>query len=230
MTTRFDALQWVVLVLCLACGGLRAQSGNATIADEATVYEEAPGTNGGGYSETCIGNIETTSTRRAFVRYALPAIPAGATIQRVVLSLLQDRIRQGGGAATLELRRVTADWLEGTGSGLGQGPCRDGADVAGVDWATQPTVAAFVSGVGALPATNLVVVTLDTDIGSANDGLIGDVQAWVDNGATNFGWRLAVQEEGTPDNARAMVPFALTIHWTEPVADFIFGNGFEPLP
>ncbi len=233
MFFRFNVLQLVFLLFCLGCGGLlRAQAGDATIAGDTTVYENQPDNNGGLDSEVCIGNLAvTTSTRRGFIRYALPAMPAGATIERVVLNLLQDRVRTNGGplGATLELRRVTADWVEGAGSGPPGGPCGGGSAVPGLDWATQPTVAAFPSGIRSLPTTNLFVVTLDTDIGTANDGLIGDVQAWVDNGATNFGWRLAVQEEGTANNARAIVPIGLTIHWSDP-GDIIFGSGFEPPP
>ena len=233
MTIRFNALHWVVLVLCLSCGGLRAQSGDATISADATVYENQAGNNGGGDFEVCIGNAGANSTtRRAFVRYALPVVPAGAAIQRVVLSFLQDRVRSQGGprTATLELRRVTADWSEGTGSGSGTGPCGGGADVPGVDWASQPTVSGFLSASHALPTINLVVVTIDTDIGSGDDLLISDVQAWVDNGATNFGWRLSVLEEGTADNARVLEPMTLTIYWSAPPGGFIFEDGFEPLP
>ncbi len=231
MTVRFNALRLVLLLFCLGGGGLlRAQSGDATIAADATVYENQPDNNSGLDSEVCIGNLSvTTSTRRAFVRYALPAIPAGATIERVVLNLLQDRVRRVGTplGATLELTRVTADWVEGAGSGPRGGPCAGGAAVPGVDWATQPAVAALPSGIFPLPTTDLFVVTFDTDIGTANDGLIADVQAWSDNGATNFGWRLAVQEEATINNARAIVPIGLTVHWSE-AGDIIFGNGFEP--
>jgi hypothetical protein len=233
MTDRKLALQWVLTLLCLGCGGLQAQSGAAPIADEATVYEEQTGNNGGAGSEVCIGNL-ATSTRRAFVRYTLPAIPAGAIIERVVLEFLQDRVRsQGTGApkaATLVVRRVTADWVEGTGSGPGTGPCGGGANVAGVDWTSAPAVAAADSAAAALSADDNVNVVIDTDTGSSDDGLINDVQAWAEGDASNFGWRLAVAEEGTNDNSRVLLPGPLTIHWSVQADDLIFLNGFESLP
>jgi hypothetical protein len=102
--------------------------------------------------------------------------------------------------------------------------------VAGVDWATQPTVAATDSANAALSANNLFNVIIDTDSGSADDGLISDIQAWADSGATNFGWRLAVAEEGTTDNARVLVPGTLTIYWSVQAEDVIFGDGFESSP
>ena len=232
MTNRSRVQYRFLPLLLLACSGLQAESGDATLAAEATVYEEQSGENAGGDSEVCIGNHATTDTRRAFVRYTLPAIPATATVERVVLQLQQDRVRsQGSGApktATLLVRRVTASWTEGTGSGGGSGPCGGGANVAGVDWASQPAIAAVSGASAALSANDNVSVVLDTDIGTSADGLIADVQSWVADNATNFGWRLAVSEEATADNARALVPGTLTVHWSNP--DIVFENGFESLP
>lgn len=209
--------------------GLHAHEAEAVLAGEATVYENEAGNNGGGYSEVCIGNIETTATRRAFVRYMLPTIPAGSTVYRVVWGIRQERVRdQGNGplAATLQVRRVTAAWDEGDGSGGGLGPCGGGAPGAGVTWATQPTVAAADGTTAALSANNAVSVVIDTNTG--HDGLLADVQAWIDSGASNFGWRLAVVEEGTADNARALTPDTLTIYWNPPGEDLVlFADGFE---
>lgn len=208
--------------------GLYAHEGQAVLTDETTVYEEQADNNSGGDTQVCIGNQETTATRRAFIRYTLPAIEAGSTIYRVVWSVFQDRVRsQDGGplAATLQVRRVTADWVEGTGSGGGGGPCGGGENVAGVDWSSQPAVAVADSATAALSAENEVNVIIDTANG--NDALIDDVQAWFDSGATNFGWRLAVVEEETANNARALLPGILTIYWTPPEEDILFSDGFE---
>jgi len=207
---------------------LHAHEGQAVLADETTVYEEQADNNSGGDSQVCIGNQEIAATRRAFVRYTLPAIEAGSTIYRVVWSVFQDRVRsQDGGplAATLQVRRVTADWVEGAGSGGGGGPCGGGENVAGVDWSSQPTVAVADSATAALSAENEFNLVIDTANG--NDALIADVQAWFDSGATNFGWRLAVAEEGTAHNARALVPGTLTIYWNVPQEDVLFADGFE---
>lgn len=116
---------------------LHADDAAAVLAGEATVYENEADNNGGGDFEICIGNIATTATRRAFVRYTLPAIPAGSTVYRVVWGILRDRVLSQGDvgplAATVQVRRVTAAWVEGTGSGVGLGPCGGGENVAGVD-------------------------------------------------------------------------------------------------
>lgn len=74
-----------------------------------------------------------------------------------------------------------------------------------------------------LPAFG-TAVTFDTDIGSANDGLIADVQAWVDDPAVNFGWEYRISEEDELDNARLLSPGSITVHW---VAQLEFEDGFE---
>lgn len=208
-----------------------AQSGVATVAADATIYEEQPNDNAGADAEYCIGNLDTSETRRAFVRFDLPDIPAGAVITRVVYEFTQNRVRRScvECAATLLMNRVTESWVEGTGSGPGGGPCGGGAAVAGVNWANQPAVGG-ISAMEALPDTGLTPtpIAIDTDIGADDDQLIADIQGWIDGTFQNFGWRLQVSEETTANNARAMDPGSMTIHWTAPPLDY--EDGFEDLP
>lgn len=195
-----------------------AQSGVATVAAETSIFEEQADDNAGSYSLYCIGNLDTDETRRAFVSFSLPAIPSGALITRVVYEFVQDQVRsQGAGPLTadLEMRRALADWQEGSGV-QGGGPCGGGSEVAGVTWNTAPGVSGTISATEFLPATNNTSITIDTDIGGDDDGLIDDIQAWVDNPASNFGWEYRVADEGVADNARRMQPGSMTIHWTVP--------------
>ena len=213
-----------VLTVCLALGlwvsssGAQSASGSGTITAEATIYEEAASTNGGGYSSVCVGNLSTNRTRRGYVRYTLPAIPSGSTITRVVLTFRQERVRfrgTGPKTATLQLRRVLSAWTEGTGVAA-QAACGGGANVPGINWANAPSVSGLDSGAEALSTTNGTLATFDTDVGTDDDGLIVDVQSWVD-GADIHGWRVVVAEENSSDNARLMTPGVLTVHWTPPV-------------
>lgn len=213
-----------------------AQSGTATVAADATIYEEQPNDNAGADAEYCIGNQETIeTTRRALVRFDLPAIPAGSVITRVVYDFTQNRVRQFcvECAATLVMRRITESWAEGSGSGSvgGGGPCGGGAEVAGVNWNNRPAVGG-ISATAPLPDTEQTptAITIDTDIGEDNDQLIADIQGWVDGTFQNFGWRMQVSEEVTVDNARAMDPGTITIHWVEPPPPLEFEDGFEDLP
>ena len=134
-----------LLVICLflvfcSTGLLAAIVENTgSVAAEATIYEDATGDNGGGYSNVCIGNQATLDTTRyAYFRYNLPAMPEGVTLSRVQLNLFQESVRstQGtdnGKSATLQLHLVTSSWLEGSGVGGSDKPCDGGEDVNGID-------------------------------------------------------------------------------------------------
>jgi MYXO-CTERM domain-containing protein len=195
-------------------------SGSGSVAAEATVFANATTQNAGGYSEFCVGNLATTSTtRRAFVRYALPSIPSGSTVTRVRLTFDQELVRflGGGGplSANLQLHRVTSSWTEGTGTS-GTRSCGGGAVVSGVTWSTFPTfnatasASAFLTSVNA-PTNPGVVSTITIDASSGQ--LVADVQAWV-NGTANNGWMLRVVEESTANNARSLRPTGITVWWT----------------
>ncbi len=224
----------LLLASALVMSPVFAQSGVAAIAAEATVYEDDPDDNGGIYGEVCIGNHETTATRRAFVRFTLPAIPAGAVITRVVYNFTQVRARGNcptcPKTANIELRRVLASWQEGLG-GANNAACGGGTNVPGVTWNGSPAVQAGLSATEFLPSAPSTPITIDTDIGNDDDGLIDDLQAWVDAPASNFGWELRVQEEGVDDNARLINPGSVTVHWTVPnggvmlVKDGVFDPG-----
>jgi len=215
---------WVRLCLFIslisATALVQAQSGVGPVAAEATIFEDRQSENAGGYADICIGNLDgVITTRRAFARFDLPEIPEGATVTRVVYNFTQLMVRFiGPGApktADLELRRVNEAWEEGTGVRL-NASCGGGANVPGVDWANAPAVAGGVSGGAFLPTNNNVPITIDTDIGADDDGLIADVQAWVDDPGSNFGWDYRVAAEATLDNARQLMPGSITIHWTLP--------------
>jgi hypothetical protein len=205
--------------LLMLTAGVQAQSGMATVDANASVYENQPDANGGIYGEICFGNHATTATRRAFVSFTLPAIPEGAVITRVVYNLTQLRARGNCPScpktANIELRRVLENWEEGLG-GTNNAACGGGTNVPGVDWNSAPAAQAGVSATEFMPSTFNAPITIDTNVGDDDDGLIADVQAWVDNPASNFGWDYRVLEEDIADNARLVNPGTVTIHWTLP--------------
>jgi uncharacterized repeat protein (TIGR01451 family) len=210
------ALQALPAIGLIFAAGVHAQSGVATADAETSIFQDQPNDNAGSYFLFCIGNFETDETRRGLARFTLPAIPADAVITRVDYELVQDRVRNMDGGprtANIEMRRIMQDWQEGSGV-QGGGPCGGGSEVPGVRWNTAPNVSATISATEFLPSTNNTPITIDTDIGDDDDGLIDDVQAWVDDPASNFGWEYRVTEENITHNARRMQPGSMTIHWT----------------
>ncbi|MEM1411038.1 MAG: DNRLRE domain-containing protein [Pseudomonadota bacterium] len=205
-------------------------SGTGTLVAEGTVFENEPDANGGNYPDVCIGNLMSGfMTRRGLMRYDLPAIPEGATITGVTLSMQQDRVRgmgTGPKAVTVELRRITDAWAEGVG-GLSRRACGGGTSSAtGSTWNNQPSTASSLSGSLALPTTR----NFDFTFNSADNapGLIADVQAWVD-GEANNGWMVSVSDEDDPDNARLLEVGDLNITWqTDDLgssSDFVINPG-----
>ena len=104
---------------------------------------------------------------RAFVQFDVSSIPKGATVGHATLKLCL--VANLAPGRIHELRLVTSAWTE-----------------TGVTWNNQPTVSATVTDSITVPSTSQCVSFTVT----------ADVQAWVD-GAPNYGWRLADQDELT---------------------------------
>ena len=229
ISMRLCLLALLPLVSTPLCA--QEQSANATLVSDSTIYNNQRDANGGGYSGVCVGNLgSTSSTRRGLIRYQLPEIPTGSTIDRVTLSMTQNRVRfQGPGApksANLRLKRAVEPWTEGLQTGS-SAACGGGTAGSGVTWNTRPETAETDTGSAALPTSNGFNFTLDTDNGIENDGLIGDVQAWVD-GASNEGWELSLEQENEADNARLINAGTLTVYWTETQEpDFFINAGLN---
>lgn len=219
-------------LLALGAGAALSLTGQEVLAQEfgqnedvmnvASIYKDQPTNNGGGQVNICVGNYSTTqTTRRGFVRWELAGIPAGARITRVIMHLTQELGSAKG--ATLLVHRVTTSWEHGMGTG-GFDACDGGSDVAGVDWASQPVVLASESASLKLPTTDETPLLIDTNDGDENDGLIADVQAWI-NGAPNQGWRFSVVQEGQQENQRLIIPDAITVYFTQDPQDFNVNEG-----
>ena len=138
--------------------------------------------------------------RRAVLAFDVSAIPAGSLINNVTLEITVSRQLVGG---TLGLYRTTSDWGEGTSDAPGQeggGAIATLGDAtwinafhgddnnAGIPWnnvggdfAQNATTTAAYSGNGTLTITD--------------PGLITDVQFWLDNPASNFGWFIRGNEQ-----------------------------------
>ena len=163
--------------------------------------------------------------RRALVRFDIAgAIPAGSTITAVTLKLHMAQSNTGN--QTVHLRRMLADWGEGASFGFGGG----GAPAASGDatWLHQFWPGDPWSTVGGdfLPTSSA-----SKAIGSpgfytwtSTPTLVADVQGWLNDPATNFGWMLQGNEAQTKtvkkfdtrnsDNP-AYVPI-LTVTYTPP--------------
>ena len=219
----------VILMSALGCAGVastRANIINITPSKDNTLYEYDPAegdhSNGAGFhffaGENAMGEI-----RRGVLAFNIAgAIPAGSTITGVTLTLNMSMTIAG--AESIELHKLLADWGEGTSHApMGEG---DGAPATPNDatwrhrffdtifWTTEggdfsATVSASqsVGGVGQYMWSSAQMVT--------------DVQSWLDDPASNFGW-LVLGDETTGatakrfDTRESASPPVLTIQYTPP--------------
>ena len=217
----------------IGAGLARAAIINIMPSKDNTLYEFDPAegdhSNGAGFhffaGENGMGEL-----RRGVLAFDIAGtIPAGSTITAV--SLTMNMSMTPAGALTVELHKLLADWGEGTSHApMGEG---DGAPATPNDatwrhrffdtifWSTQggdfsATVSASqsVGGIGQYTWSSAL--------------MIADVQSWVNNPASNFGW-LVLGDETTIatakrfDTRESASPPMLTI-------EFIPGPRVAPSP
>ncbi|MBK8000159.1 MAG: DNRLRE domain-containing protein [Verrucomicrobia bacterium] len=183
---------------------------------DTTLIQVDPNANLGGADFFNAGTPGNGNRNRALMVFSLSEfIPAGATINNV--SLVLDIVRQPAvdiAPALFSLRRVQTSWSEGDkvpieeGSpGLGA-PATEGDATwlyrsvggeawsapggrAGVDFSGTPSSTAFVYGIG------------DPVQFESTPLLTADVQFWLDNPSSNFGWMLMTETEEVRKSARS---------------------------
>lgn len=164
-----------------------------------TLYEDSAGllSNGAGdhffASQTANGEI-----RRGLLHFDVAgAIPNGSTINNVTLTLNMSRAI--GGDQDVNLHLALADWGEGTSDAPreeGGGTSATAGDATwihtffpgslwtnpGGDFLAAASATQIVGGVGSYSWNSAVMVS--------------DVQGWLDNGSSNFGWIVVGDESG----------------------------------
>lgn len=168
-------------------------------AKDNTLFEDSIGglSNGAG-AYMFVGENRAANTRRGLTAFDLTGIPIDALINSVTLRVHCSRTSSGSRA--VQLRRVDADWGEGTsdsGEPGGSGAAPSAGDATwihtffdqafwsapGGDFSSNVSSAVSVAGTG--------FYTFPT---SAN--LVSDVQQWVNDPTDNFGWLLMGPEDG----------------------------------
>jgi hypothetical protein len=200
-----------------------------------TLFESATGSLSNGVGEWLFTGRTLQgaglSLRRALVAFDVAGnVPAGSTINSATLTLnLQIPISGSQGTQTVTIRRVNADWGEGTsdsGSPGGQGITATPNDATWIhrfhntiNWA---------SAGGDFEATSSASTSMTANgpytLGSTSQ-MVADVQGWLDNPATSFGWMIRSNETaagtafryGSRENANPAFRPVLTIDYTPPI-------------
>lgn len=177
---------------------------------DTTIYadDELAGT--GASSYLFVGPIASGAPRRALLRFDFAAVPPDAIVESVSLRLVVTKAGIGARADDLHsLRRVLAEWGEGSGNG-GSGGAGGPASPAGATWTHRlwgsPPASGprwtIVGGDATSPGAQFPLGGVGTHVVAATPELVADVQAWLANPTSNHGW-LLVGPEGEDVSQKA---------------------------
>ena len=192
-----------VLFLLAAMPATAAQLTLLPVRDNTLFEDNANNSNGAG-TQLFVGTIASGSPRRALVRFDLSALPAGAVVDGAVLRINVNRLPPRYQPQSISLHRVTASWGEGTSAtdgGLGAAATPQdatwlyrffgGSGVTRLSW-TNPG-GDFVS---APSAVSPLVFQIFGQQFPSTPQVLADIDAWLQNPASNHGWILIGTETG----------------------------------
>lgn len=173
---------------------------------DSTIFFESNNAFGGG-DVMLVGNNNATgptgNPRRALLEFDLTgALPAGAVVTDVALTLHLDGSGPTAGNRTLALHRLTSSWDSGSsgtggaGGGGGQGVAPAPGDVT---WNFRSyNDQAWSTAGGDFVAASSATLSVGTNVGyytwATTAALVADVNGWLADPASNFGWILLGEE------------------------------------
>jgi hypothetical protein len=200
---------------------VRGDTATIGASKDASIFQNNVNNSSGGGNALIAGTNAQSSPRRALIAFDVAGnVPAGATIDNVQLNLVLGATAGGGGGggggenATIELHPVQADWGEGVAQtqsppsdslgGQGQGVAANAGDVT---WAARMFSGTPWTTAGGDFAPSSASAVVGTTLNSTNSwlstaSLVSDVQGWLDNPATNFGWILVNADETSANTSR----------------------------
>jgi hypothetical protein len=195
------------MMTALEASYARADVIEATSSRDTTIFQNNPNNSLGGAVTIYAGTNSNNSPRRSLIAFDLSAIPAGSTINSVRLDLVLADVSGGESVPTrtLGLHTLVGDWGEGTKGwllgpgGTGQGYAADEGDAT---WTyqffdTDPWTNLGGDFVGTASATASVGDVVGATYSWSSTGMIADVQGWVDDPGSNFGWLLMGDESAS---------------------------------
>lgn len=171
-----------------------------TASKDNTLYESATGNISNGAGDYLFaGQTNRGEIRRGLLAFDLTdKLPAGATIVSATIQLHLSKT--SAGSTTVSLHRVLANWGEGSSnanSNEGGGVTATTGDATWLHTLFNTTLWQTPGGDFA-PTTSATTAVVDVgDYQWRSPTLLADVQGWVANPATNFGWILIGDESAT---------------------------------
>ncbi len=175
-----------------------AETVSIVASQDTTIFDDGDGmlSNGSG-NHFFAGRIVDDANRRALLAFKeLSAIPSGATIESVKLHVRMNR--EASPATNVSLLRLNSDWGEGASDAAGFEGMGIAAQAGDATWIHTFFDEAFWNTPGGdfsdvASAQLMINDPGDYTFGSTN-AMVNDVQDWLDNPETNFGWILIASE------------------------------------
>ena len=192
---------------------------------DTSLYGNEPSFSNGAGTRLFVGQTFQPGLRRALLHFDIrSAVPAGATIQTARFEATEDQ--GNAGSWRVLLHRLQADWGEaGSFAAGGQGGGTQ-AFMGDATWSHRFYDTALWTNPGGdfdavASGSTLFQTTLQDDqlVIPSSPGLVADVQSWLDNPATNYGWILKTDEADAGDvsafsSRESNTPPALVVTYT----------------
>jgi hypothetical protein len=200
------------IIGCLAALQLTIRPDTITLTPSAdtAMMEDSPDNNFGLSTDLPVGGLRRTTASgtalrcRALLRFPLDQIQAGAQVTAVTVTISVTREPSGQVASQFELLRMVRDWTEGTEVGQLGAPASPGEATwltsGFADWG-KPGGGSGPDFAGS-PSSSVTISALGKATFASTARLVSDVQTWVADPSSNFGWMLLSENESTPETAR----------------------------
>jgi hypothetical protein len=171
-----------------------------TATKDNTIYDTLPLASNGAGEYLFVGNNSSPGTsRRALLAFDIAgSVPPSSTILSVTLQLQMSR--SNAGATDVALHPLLADWGEGTSNAAGNEGGGATPSTGDATWQHTFFDAQFWQNEGGDFSASASATTGVAGPGlyrwGPTTGMVNDVQGWLDDPASNFGWIL-VGDEGT---------------------------------
>jgi hypothetical protein len=220
-----------------------AHAGSVSITSDKdnTLYEDSLGlaSNGAGQHFFAGKTFEPNNfLRRGLLHFDVAgSIPPGSRIDGVTLTVHLSRRRFGSGTTIFALHRASQDWGEGTSDASGQEGTGTTSTTGDATWINTFFATSLWNTAGGDFAPVASGSTTVGDVGfytvPSAAGLVADVQDWLDNPATNFGWVVRGEELtaatckrfDTREDANPLNRPTLTIDFCPPASFTNYGTG-----
>ncbi len=170
-----------------------------------SIYSESNTLSNGSGQNLFTGTTQTGDKRRALIHFNLSTIPANSIINSVSVSIYCNKVPQNIAPANIEFHRLLKDWGEGTSDATGAEGTGAPATINDATWSFNFYNTSSWTTPGGDFVASRSASAKGVDIGTITmlgPNSVADVQSFVNNSATNFGWIIRDSLESTTSSAR----------------------------